>query len=1105
MPSSRVTGTITALKPAAGMEWSSRSGGVTLWVAESAVAVWRTPRIAIRGGQERHSPLVIETAQALRRAFGLPLRQTVSLLGSIIRCLQLNLPVPDHSTISRRIGHFAAEATTSFPENGGVHFVLDSNGLSIRGDEDAPRNGAADAYKQLIFVPDTQSGDLVAILVSQEVDGELRSTITDSALADSKQVGYSPQSHNITVSRRQSGGARLLRTRLRPPVRGGGLIDRRRLADVLELVRRKTLTLVRAPAGYGKSSLLGQWFEILSKLNLAVGWLALDRTEDDLIGFFRYVLGAIRETRPSFGERMGSMLDQGEVNSVETVCATFIDELLEIDEDVFLFVDDFHQVSDPKIERVIAAVLDHPPANLHLLVASRTALPFDLSHLKMRDSIVEVDAELLRFDCEEAESFLRLMGYLLTPPEVETVVAKTEGWAAGIQLASISLVQRKSEFFCRISGEHASIADFLAEDVVARLPAETINFLQRTSILERMNPELCSLLTGNSDARGQLEFLGRKGLFLFSLDHQRNWYRYHHLFASFLRHRLNQYEPEVIQRLHRIASDWFAEHGFAEEAVAHAIDAFDHRRAAAILEKCCSEMVYCGRYSGLMRWSKKIPHHILEDFPRLQLEIAWMLILEWRFADAERILNSVERKIGELGPELLEYYYKMIMHRKGMLYLFMDNMPKLQASVSSIIDTFPNDDPYLRGNLDTNLIYAQRETYELGGIDRRDACARDYYEKSGSVFVLVWHESIVGPTFFLRGEAERAERSLRSAMDIATTIEGPFSALGAMPALLLAEVLYERNELAEAPELIDSFGAEAERKGFLDHLTAFYVTRARLEFRAGNREAARKTLESGRISAERHGFERLRNWIEYEDFRQALIANDTPSIERTNTFLSKKAYVKPGSGITSGDEAITLTWAKACCVLGNPEKAAHGLRRWVLFLRERGAARSEVRLLIALAICLMLSGRKGEAARVMREAVAKAARPRFIRIFLDEGNAVETLLQMLFGSKDDTFDSVAAFGRELLRLFSLEPNAATSGNTRLPPVPETDASSPEILNNREREVLGLVAAGFSNKEIARRLGLTETTIKWYMQQIFAKLDVRRRINAVHRARQFGML
>jgi LuxR family transcriptional regulator, maltose regulon positive regulatory protein len=1137
-----------------------RRGSVTL---SATRRVWRAIPRKTRGGQECYSSAVIETMVLLRRIFHLTLRETESLMTAIMALLDLDLPVPDHSTMSRR-GAAISSHNTQIPD-GPLHIRLDENGLKVCGRDEllscvAPGKDmdlhhlkiTIDPLREAILVTRRNAGATVDAFLkkaySDQHAEEIRSVVVGRNAVglvadqpphidkivrepntvicdDASPSGLNENSRSDQQPNRAEGdrsllpreapnsraGKDLVQTWLQPPVRGGRLVDRRRLTGLMEEVSKNTLTFVKAPAGYGKSTVLAQWYEALLINRAAVGWFSANHTEYHLGKFFRYAVAAIQTSRPQFGGKIDRMLNATDDFSAESISSVFVNEILDVKESVYLFIDDFHLISDPKSSKAVAIILSQPPANLHLIIASRQTLPFDVSRLRMRGLLAEIGVDWLRFDPDEAASFLSLAGHALSPSEIQTVVNKTEGWAAGIQLASISMAQRKSRFFSLISGEHTEIATFLAEDVLSHLPASTVEFMEKTAILSRMNPALCTALTGFPDARAQIDVLDRQSLFLFSLDEKRQWYRYHHLFADFLQRRLRNRDPGLFADLHRKAGDWFAERDLFEEGVAHAIQAGDHVRAASILEKGCADFLYAGRPSMLVQWSKSIPDSVLQEFPRLQLEIAWSIILEWNFKDARRILLDAERKTEELGAKRgqawLDHMRKIIMHRKSMLYLFTDEMKSVESEIEKGIPTFPEDDPYLRGNLDTNLLYARRELYRLDDVNKIDSRARQYYDKAGRDFVLVWHESIAGPTWFLKGETQRAERSLRTAMEIAEAIEGPVSALKAMPALLLAEVLYEQNRCDEAADLIAQYGGQAEKKGFVDHLAAYYTVKASLEFRAGDVDTARATLDIGRASAERHGFDRLRRRVGQEEMRQDVLQSLLSKASRFYGKLVDGARLTPRTGTSSGDETEVLTWARACWALGDGAKAASVLKQWIVFCRNRGAVRSEVRLLIALAICLRVSGKEKEAARRMREAVTRAAGPGFVRCFLDEGTVVETLLRSLFSSRSEVNDPVGSFGRKLLDSLEREPNYVAQPNViEVEVLDEEDSlAPPESLNAREREILNLVSLGLSNKEIAHRLSLAEASVKWHLQQVFTKLDVRRRIGAVRRAQKLGLL
>ena len=826
----------------------------------------------------------------------------------------------------------------------------------------------------------------------------------------------------------------LVWTQLTPPVRANGSVPRHGLARVADQILHRLLTGVRAPAGYGKSSLLGQWFDRYKAVGAAVGWLSQGGTRDDLTSFLLYVVGALRESRPGFGLRVTSLLGTQTRPSVTAVVGAFINSFKDVEEDVLLFIDDFHHVEDADVIACLDAILAEPPLNFHLIVSSRHALPLSTARLRSKGQFLEIEADQLRFDYREAAEFLEASGHgNLSVSDIELLVARTEGWPAGLQLASLSLAQNHDIggiVTSALTVGHRHLSQYLADDVVNNLPRDTIDFLLRTSLLSRLNPSLCDAVTGRHNARNELDRLERQGLFIASLDSERQWYRYHHLFAVYLQRRLAEQFPDEVPRLHRAASDWFATHGLAEEAFAHAIDANDTERAGEILDDAADGLFYTGRMTTLMRWAERLPEVELRRRPRARLHIAWSMILEWRFEDAARIIHDVEETLGLAHPPQgrkpatqLEY---VVQHRKMMLYHFMDDVPNMAHILNALLKDFPDSDHYLHGNLDTCTIYVGRESYRLDGIDRCDIRARRDYAKAGSDFVSIWHESIVGPAHYLRGETKLAARSLVAAMATAQAIAGEVSPLAAMPALLLAEVQYEIDECDKAEALIRKYGPEAEKQGFVDQLIAYYVVRARLVARHQGLDDVCRILRAGRLSAVRHGFARLERFVELEEVRLWTLTGDQAALRR---FVAARTggeigrALTPGAHTTRADEAVAFAWCRAQVGLGHYPEAVKALRRWAVFAEGRGALRTEVRSLIALAVALVQDGRESEASRVLREAVQKAAHARFIRSFVDEGMVMKAMLRKLFDRGASPVGSFGDFGLELIERFPTEPDS----------------------------------------------------------------------------------
>jgi LuxR family maltose regulon positive regulatory protein len=910
----------------------------------------------------------------------------------------------------------------------------------------------------------------------------------------------------------------LTKTRIRPPHRGAGLVSRKTLDEVAERIPQSRLVFVKAPAGYGKSSQLYRWHTRISESGAAVGWLSLDRSIDDLRTLFFYITEAIRELAPDFGAQFLSFLESSHDPTVNRVASAFVNELADVSHPIFLFIDDLHLLADSDAKKALEIVLRDAPGNFHLVIASRQSAPFSLARLRVLGKIEEIDVQQLKFDEETTNAFVELSGRPPLPNDkLKQLVAATEGWAAGVQLATISIFQHggATHIFDRISGENRVVADYLLDDVIEHLPDETINFLLKTSILEFFSEELCDHVTGHRNSAAQIRDLAARSLFIFSLDEEQNWFRYHHLFSELLRRMLRKRMPEEIIGLHRRASEWFSAHQNADFAFAHAVKAEDWLAAARILDSSCNNLFYGGKLSTLIQRSNALPAEILVNFPRLQLEIAWSIILEWRFDEARTIIRDIEVRLQKwnadgVNAESIEDISRIVLHRKMMLALFSDDMPTVEKYVLELMHDFPSEDPYLRGTLENCLIHARREMFRLDNVDKMDRRGREFFRQSGSKFVLVWHESILAPTYHLRGDADLAESALLSAIEIAEYVDGPCTPLQAMPAILLAEVKYELNDVDAAQALIDRFGRYADKQGLVDHLAAYFVTRSRLARRLGQFDEAARIIMEGHAFAEFRGFPRLAHRLDYESVQLAALSGELSILEATVKCAAgetERRRLSPGSHSLSQDEPFVLGWRLASCHVGNARETVAVMKKWVSYAANRGALRSEIRFRIGLALSLFAAGENGEALRTMRTAVQKAAKPRFIRSFVDAGAPALTMLEKLFDYVGVGADPVEVFGAELLQVFTNEPLHRTDERaSHAPQIPSAEElAPPDCLSEREHEILRLVALEKSNKEIACTLGMTEGTVKWYMQQVFMKMDVRRRSHAVRRARQFGLI
>src|SRR6266566_9131417 len=437
-----------------------------------------------------------------------------------------------------------------------------------------------------------------------------------------------------------------------PPVRSD-LVPRPRLTNQLQLGIQRPLTLIAAPAGFGKTTLLSTWLEHAS---LPAAWLSLEQDDDDLTRFWTYVFTALALVHQGLGTSALALLQASTLlplPPIEIVLTVWINDLAALPHEVALVLDDYHLITAQPIHRSIAYLLDHLPPQLHLVIVTRADPPLSLARLRARGHLTEIRAADLRFTAEETAAFLtRALGLELSAQDIATLEARTEGWIAGLQLAALSMQGRKDipGFLEAITGSHRYIIDYLTEEVLARQPEPVQTFLLQTAILERLQGSLCEAVLGEqrgaASGQAMLEQLEQANLFLTPLDDERRWYRYHQLFAEALRHRLQRKHPTLVPELHRRASAWYEQQGLTHDAVHHALAATDFVQAARLIEQAFNSLLMRGEIATLQRWAAALPDELVRSNIELSVLQGWLLFVSGKNDAAELHLQDIERTFG---------------------------------------------------------------------------------------------------------------------------------------------------------------------------------------------------------------------------------------------------------------------------------------------------------------------------------------------------------------------------------------------------------------------------------------------------------------------------
>jgi LuxR family maltose regulon positive regulatory protein len=413
------------------------------------------------------------------------------------------------------------------------------------------------------------------------------------------------------------------------------VVARPRLVEKLTAGMRGPLTLISAPVGYGKTTLMSEWHNE-SGSDFPAAWLSLDSNDNDLERFLKYLTAALESVKPGIGSNTASLLSSPQLPPLEAILTTCINDIDSCDQDIVLVLDDYQVITDPTIHNALSFVLDHCPSKLHLVLLTRVDPPFPLARLRVRNELTEIRAADLRFTVDEVEDFLtNVMQIKLPTADVNALEAQTEGWIAGLQLAALSIQGSDdfSSFIKNFSGSHHYVVDYMIEEVLNRQPEEIKSFLLETSILERMNAHLCNSLTHRTDSQTILERLELRNLFVIPLDEKRQWYRYHHFFTDLLRNRLQHSQSERIPELHHLASAWFQKNGFLAEALEHAISGAQYEDAAAMIEDHGNAMLANGAWGQLLKWLKPLPDEIIHSRPLLAIFYIWGLVLSGQMED----------------------------------------------------------------------------------------------------------------------------------------------------------------------------------------------------------------------------------------------------------------------------------------------------------------------------------------------------------------------------------------------------------------------------------------------------------------------------------------
>jgi LuxR family maltose regulon positive regulatory protein len=905
----------------------------------------------------------------------------------------------------------------------------------------------------------------------------------------------------------------LLETKLYIPRWRSGMVSRSGLIERIHVGAERRLTLVSAPPGFGKTTLLAEWYVHATAAGTIVGWVSLDPSENEPAFFLAYVIRALQKAHAGVGAHALSQVSAPQRPRMESILTSLINDIDAIDSEFVLVLDDYHVIDEPAVHDAVTFLLDHLPPRMHLVIASRTDPALPLPRLRARGELTELRPADLRFTSHEAGAFLnQVMALDLSAIDIAKLEQRTEGWIAGLKLAALSMQGRKDVrgFVDAFSGDFRYVADYLVEEVLQAQPERTRRFLLATAILDRLSGALCDAVTGEPGSQALLERLERSNLFVVALDDEREWYRYHHLFADVLKAQAVREHPDLVRAFHRRASVWYEHGGSRADAVGHAFAAEDLERAAALLE---TEWPAKNRSYESARWLervKSLPDALVRARPVLSMGYAWGLLNAGELDAAATRLNDVERWLAAApdAPERSEL---------GAPATVLGQLRSLAAELASARVYLAQS----RGDVSGTVEQAQRN---LSLIPEGDLPGR----ATGTALLALaqWAGGELEAAYQTFSDALAAMRKGGHTLDV---IRGTF---------VLGDLRVSQGRLHEAAGIYERglhLAPDQIQPGALPEMDELHLGLCELHREWGDLEAALEPLRTITQAGERaaHRGNRQRWCTAMAGIRQAqgdldgalellleAEARDVPGpVPRVRPIGALKARIWVAQGRLSEamgwvrerglsyDDDLSylrefehLTLARVLSARrdeygGRSLREAVGLLERITVAAEAGGRTgSGIEALVLLALARQAQG-DGRAAFASIERALNLAEPeRYLRIFIDEGDPVrEILLQA-------TARGIS--GNALRRVLSGFDEPSHSAPT---PGPAPVADSSQLLTPRELAILRLIAAGLRNQEIAKKLFISPATVKRHVANIYSKLGVGHRTEALVRARGLNLL
>jgi LuxR family transcriptional regulator, maltose regulon positive regulatory protein len=936
--------------------------------------------------------------------------------------------------------------------------------------------------------------------------------------------------------------APILTTKLYIPPTRSNIVLRPRLVERLNegLAAGRKLTLISAPAGFGKTTLVSEW---VASCGRPVAWLSLDEGDNDPTRFLTYFIAALQTIEVNIGKGVLGVLQSPQPPPIEAILIALLNEITTIPDNFMLVLDDYHVIdakpvgTSPSVDAALTFLLEHLPPQMHLVIASREDPSLPLARLRVRGQLTELRAADLRFTPTEAAEFLnRVMGLNLSADDIAALETRTEGWIAGLQLAALSMQGRSdaASFIQAFTGSHRFVLDYLVEEVLQRQPEGIHSFLLKTAILDRLSGSLCDAVTGREDGKGMLETLERGNLFIIPLDDQRQWYRYHHLFADVLQAHLMAEQPDQVSTLHRRASEWYEHNGSAADAIRHALAAKDFERAAILVEVAIPEMRRNRQEATVteLGWLKALPDELVHFRPVLSVDYAYALFgggeleaVEPRLRDAERWLDLVDsmadrrerpespaagthpepgRRMVVVDEEEFHRLPGMIALLRAAQALARGDLPEAVKNARRVLDLAPEDAHLMLGGAASVLGLAAWASGDLEAACRMTADGMANVRLAGYISSAIGGSIVLADIQIAQGRLHAAITTYERALQWATGPGAPVQRGAADMYVGMSDLHREHNDLKTATQLLLTSQALGKLAGLPQNPYRWCAAMARIQEAQGDLDEALDLLDQaehlydGAFSPNVRpvATRKIRVWLAQGRLGEAM----GWAREQGLSVDDELSYLREFDHITLARVLLAryLSDRADRSIL----EAMGLLERLLKAAEERGGKGSVIEILVLQALAYHAQGDLPAALLPLQHSLALAEPEGYVRIFIDEGEPMRMLIADFRFSIEKQMSSSAhaqlGYTAKLLAAFAPPVNQQST-------IKNSKSENVEPLSQRELKILQLIAQGLSNREIGERLFLALDTVKGHNRKIFDKLQVKSRTEAIARARELGLL